>query len=708
MASAEDVEPTPDPPPPAVRAWLAIVRQWPGTRLVFVGVVLFVVVAVGAIWLTQPSPNAAFAIAARSGVVTVEPMCGERLVWDLPNGRVIPRSSLSTGDVRTGDVTIALMAGSRARLQTTAAGLLRISVSKGGRLREACEGATDPVYEVLVNDELLAQDAVGVTYGALPDPAAAAASAPFAPVSLLLSGHVVVGEAVQLGGGWNSAATGLLESGTVDLRVVPWFGQDRITLRTEELEEGSLFDTHACLDTSATTACPNADDGPARGFLRTRDDGAMSVQLYTRGVVGTQSFGGEQYVLEIPEGTAAWHSPAMKAVLSLLVLVFSFYQGIKAVVRDAIGWWRGKTAAGIAIVLCAAGVASAEPVEIRQGAFVGGGYSFRRGNSCFVVTARHVVPQMGGAVTVLDRTGAKADGTRAYDNEFYDLALVSIPDKSPVACTTAWPDAAWMTRATFSSRNQFRAIRHYPGGRETIVRLQYAGGVKHMLTLAPADRLGIRESDSGSLVEFDGRPVGIVQSVDVASDRVNVLRFDAIDQLVGDRFRGTSTGPVSFAGVLRNGRPFPTWSTYVQSWLTETAGRAVLPPVTGRGATGNRSTCEVKVDVLAWERVSVPNPDYTAVDLQLKACGKRGFLFEQTCAAGRRAAANTPRTVQSQKLTINATVTPPGAAPLTKLGTTTHVPPARANLGRAELEMYVLQAAVAPALTELLSRAPCP
>jgi hypothetical protein len=199
-----------------------------------------------------------------------------------------------------------------------------------------------------------------------------------------------------------------------------------------------------------------------------------------------------------------------------------------------------------------------------------------------------------------------------------------------------------------------------------------------------------------------------VQSVDVASDRVNVLRFDAIDQLVGDRFRGTSTGPVSFAGVLRNGRPYPIWSTYVQSWLTETAGRAVLPPVAGRGATGPRSTCEVKVDVLAWERVSVPNPDYAAVDLQLKACGKRGFLLEQACAAGRRAAANTPRTVQSQKLTINATVTPPAGSPLTKLDTTTHTPPARANLGRAELEMYVLQAAVAPALTELLSRAPCP
>lgn len=90
------------------------------------------------------------------------------------------------------------------------------------------------------------------------------------------------------------------------------------------------------------------------------------------------------------------------------------------------------------------------------------------------------------------------------------------------------------------------------------------------------------------------------------------------------------------------------------------------------------------------------------------ACGKRGFLFEQACAAGRRAAQSTPRQVQSHKLTVNTVVTPPGAPAASKLQTSTHLPPSKTALGRTELEMYILQAAVGPVITELIGRAACP
>lgn len=143
----------------------------------------------------------------------------------------------------------------------------------------------------------------------------------------------------------------------------------------------------------------------------------------------------------------------------------------------------------------------------------------------------------------------------------------------------------------------------------------------------------------------------------------------------------------------------------MQSWLAEKAGRSVVPATQGRGAA---KTCTVQLDVLAWERLSIPNPDYSSVELQLRACGKRGFLYEQACKAGRSAATTTPRRVLSQKLTINASVTPPTGAAVTRLETTTVVPPSGPALGRAELEMFVLQQAAGPVLTELLSRAPCP
>lgn len=351
--------------------------------------------------------------------------------------------------------------------------------------------------------------------------------------------------------------------------------------------------------------------------------------------------------------------------------------------------------------------ALAEPVEVRQGTPVGAGYSFRRGGACLVITARHVVSQMGEAIAVLDRTGAQSQGNRAYDNESYDLALINVPEKSTLACSSVWPDAAWLARATFSAQSDFQAVRHYPNGRETLVRLRHAGGVRHLLTMAPADRLTIRESDSGSIVQLDGRLVGIVQSVDVATDRVNVLRFDTIDQLIGDRFRNKSaSGPLSYAGVFSRGRVDPEWSAAIQSWLTEKAGRTIVQ--SGANREPGAALCEVKVEVLAWERVSVPNPDFDAVQLQLQACGKKNFLLEQTCQAGRAAAKTTPRRVLSQKLTVRTSISPPESPGQAKLQTTTHLPPSGERAGRTELELTVLQAAVGPVLQELLGSTSCP
>jgi hypothetical protein len=274
-----------------------------------------------------------------------------------------------------------------------------------------------------------------------------------------------------------------------------------------------------------------------------------------------------------------------------------------------------------------------------------------------------------------------------------------------------------MARADFSGIGELRVVRHYPNGRETLVRLQYAGGLRHQLTLAPIDKLTIRESDSGALVEADGRPVGIVQSVETSTDRVNVLRFDQIDQLVGDRFRNAVVrAPVRYAGVFNRGRHNPTWTTYVQAWLTETAGRPVVvvpPPVPGRPnpaapppAETSRAACEVKVEVMAWERLSVPNPDYAQVELGMQACGKRGVAFEQLCAAARDSSRTIPRRVLSQKVTFNVIVTPTGAPALTKLETSTVMPPS-GPVGRTELELAVLQAAVGPTLQTMLDAAPC-
>jgi len=358
------------------------------------------------------------------------------------------------------------------------------------------------------------------------------------------------------------------------------------------------------------------------------------------------------------------------------------------------------------LMFCAAcSFARAEPVEVRQGEYIGAGYSFRRGNACTVVTARHVVPDIGASITVLDRSGAKVEGSRSYDNEFYDLALVALPDVRTIACTTTWPDRAPPVGTNIPATKEFQAIRHYPSGRETIVRLKSAGGIKHLLNLAPVDSLRIRESDSGAIVMLDGRPAGIVQSVDSGTDRVNVLRFDTIDQLVGDRFRSTGGGGVlNFEGVVWQGRIHPHWTTYLQAWLMEQAGKQV---VTVSGPKAPTDLCSIRVEVLSWDRIAVPNPAYQNVQEQLKTCGKKGWLYEQMCRQARSTSQSTPRQLTSQKLTFNAIVQPPGAPALSKLATDSAVPKSGAPMTQAEIEMSSLQAVVGPVLKELLDRSSC-
>lgn len=570
--------------------------HWLNTRVLLIAAALIVVFVLAAFLLIQPSKKAAFAVSATTGALTVEPQCGERLIWDLPAGRVVGRSDRSLAKelpVRPRDpVTLTVFPGATVHLESTRRGL---SLTVGRANHGLCRVDEIPtLYELTDNHEPVPYDAVGIGYSPSPQPENLSQTSEPPTLSLLLSGRVILGGVVRQGGGWSGQHEGILESGTIEGRVVPWFQDDeRITEKIDTLDQGSLVDTHPCLETGnerstslrrlpalvggVVADCPNPPM-PAIGFLRTLPDGLLSVQLYARREIGTRVFGGEPRVLHIRQSTAAWYSEKLIALASLIVVLFGVYEGTKAIWRDIVRFRRGgrrplaehsgaqlvhhaahqvvershedhpeprsdkpmgvtggRTTATLLLIFVATS-ALAEPVEVRQGSYVGGGYSFRRGSACLVLTARHVVPDAGVAISVVDRGGVKGDGSRVYTNDFYDLALITMADTAQVTCTSTWPDSGWMSGVVDGSLGEFRVVRHEANGRETVIRLTYAGGLRHQLTLAPLDKLTVQEGDSGSLVEVAGRPVGIVQSVNTATDRVNVLRLDQIEQLVGDRF----------------------------------------------------------------------------------------------------------------------------------------------------------------------------
>lgn len=367
-----------------------------------------------------------------------------------------------------------------------------------------------------------------------------------------------------------------------------------------------------------------------------------------------------------------------------------------------------RCAALLLTMLCTVDVALAEPVDVRQAAEIGSGYTFGRGDTCTVLTAGHVVREAGDEVTVTDRTGGRAVGQRIYYNEAYDLALVELPRGATVACAARWPEVRWMSGWQPDTRAQFDVVRHYPGGRELLVALRYAGGSSDTLTLAFVDKLRIVASDSGSLARLDGKPAGIVRRVLPDSDRVDVLRFDVIDRLVGERFRGTVKGlPVALDGVTQGGRAKPTWGTFVKAWLTEQAGRRVVE------AGDPSALCRIGIEVIEWKQTRVENPKFASLNSQLSSCrsslmSKLGPKFQQACEqSARDSLRTTQRQLNSHQVMFNMTMTPRSRTAQTKLTTFEFMEPPGSDGRGAEAEMNVLLSAIAPTAQDMFKAGAC-
>lgn len=357
----------------------------------------------------------------------------------------------------------------------------------------------------------------------------------------------------------------------------------------------------------------------------------------------------------------------------------------------------------------------AEPVDLSQGSEIGSGYAFGRGNICTVVTAGHVVAEPGMDITVTDRTGGKAVGQRVYFNKAYDLALVELPLGSVVACNDRWPDTQWMGNWQPDMQMYFDVVRHYPGGRERLVALRYAGGNNDTLSFAFVDRQRIIASDSGSLTRLNGKPVGIVSRVLPDIDRVDVLRFDRIDSLVGERFRGTIQGlPIAVTGVTKNSRPNKNWQTFVNSWLTEHAGRRVVD------AKDPSALCSMGIDVIEWKKHRLENPEYEAVHSQLEKCSDALLSVlgdslrlvsknaKRDCQQRVRAQLkDIPRFLKGNSIMFQMSIIPRTGSPITKLKSVQIVEKLGETASTAAIEREVLQSAIGPTATELFHESGC-
>jgi hypothetical protein len=352
----------------------------------------------------------------------------------------------------------------------------------------------------------------------------------------------------------------------------------------------------------------------------------------------------------------------------------------------------------------------AEPLELRQGQEVGAGTGFRRGDVCLVLTAAHVVNDAGVEVAVQDRTGGRGRGQVSYANPAYDLALVTLEPGFTVACSSQWPDGNWLASARWSANTMFEARRHYPDGREVVIILRWAGGTDDALSLARADRMEIRGSDSGTLVTQGGRAAGMIRSVDTASDRVDVLRFDLIDRLLGDRFRGLrgeGADTIAFEGVFHKGRAHANWTSYVSAWLSESAGKVLVAPADPNWR------CRIRAEVIDWSQRNAENPRYAQAQQGLAGC-KTNPLIRRSASAvkfcednHRNQLKEMPRNLRVHAVQMKVDVTPRSGSTQSKLRTIQIAENAEAGLSRPQVELQVIQSSFRQTATEVIDAGVC-
>jgi len=288
--------------------------------------------------LDRPAGSGTLSISAVTGSLTLEPLCDESVTWDLPAGRV-GRRSVAPGEpgymTSAGAVTMMLAAGSRARVTSPDPGVLRVSVEKDDELARRCPSGAHQPYRFVLDGGPTVADPVGFNY----ESRTGTQTGPNR-ISLPISGHLIIGQAVPEGADWRARLAPILVTGSILRRVKPWFSHDVLTVGDpERLDEGSIVDSHACLDsggpgTSPASGCSAEQLAPAIGFIRTLSEGELQVQMYARGPASLQNYRGPQHLVEVPLSTALWESDTVKLWGAFFLLLFACLEQITQVIRE--------------------------------------------------------------------------------------------------------------------------------------------------------------------------------------------------------------------------------------------------------------------------------------------------------------------------------------------------------------------------------------
>lgn len=325
--------------------WLARIPLWLRPLLLFAGLLLLL----AAIASFAPPRKTTFTIQAKTDALTVEPNCGQSLIWDLPPGELRALGVGGQPDAfrKVGPVSLVIRAGTRAVIERREQGEWRVVVkplegedrcaaaARAGPADASRSAEPLPAAARITAVRLKYQDADGRDIeNESVEPSAdgyayRSVGGEAQPAPLRLTGRVLLGNPVLEGGGWAGSRAGMLRGASVEGRVRHSVGEQVSVLLHEDVDLGSMIDTHACLDSLLTEqgrfACEDPGVDAAVGFAAPAsevDGKTIDVVVHREAYrIGVLPYAGEQRRLSVTWWTALLYDPlAQQVALALFVI----------------------------------------------------------------------------------------------------------------------------------------------------------------------------------------------------------------------------------------------------------------------------------------------------------------------------------------------------------------------------------------------------
>ena len=136
---------------------------------------------------------------------------------------------------------------------------------------------------------------------------------------------MIIGQTISFGGGWTAAPSPMLNRAKLVARDRAIGTGWPLTILEEDIEPGTIVDTHLEFENTIAGEDGSADDiERSTGFVQVFDD-RFTVQVYQPHSIGLLPYASESRIVRVPQWRPLWASPLIQFIVSSLVLLASLF-----------------------------------------------------------------------------------------------------------------------------------------------------------------------------------------------------------------------------------------------------------------------------------------------------------------------------------------------------------------------------------------------